>query len=70
MTRRFPRSLPEFQKLFPDESACIAYLIETRWPEGFQCPRLKDAMQAWLTVEAQDPRYSALYHVYCDTKAA
>lgn len=31
---------------------------------------LKDAMQAWLTVEAQDPRYSALYHVYCDTKAA
>lgn len=39
MTRRFPRSLPEFQKLFPDESACIAYLIETRWPEGFQCPR-------------------------------
>jgi hypothetical protein len=30
MPRKFPRSLPEFQRLFPDESACIQYLVDTR----------------------------------------
>lgn len=34
----FPRSLIEFQKRFPDEAACAAYLREARWPEGFVCP--------------------------------
>ena len=30
----FPRSLPEFQKLFPDDTACAAYLEAIRWPNG------------------------------------
>jgi hypothetical protein len=34
----FPRSLLDFQRLFPDEEACAAYLEDTRWPEGFVCP--------------------------------
>lgn len=34
----FPRSLLEFQRWFPDDAACAAYLAETRWPEGFVCP--------------------------------
>ena len=34
----FPRSLLEFQRQFPDDAACAAYLAETRWPEGFVCP--------------------------------
>ena len=29
----------EFDKLFPDEDACKAYLIRRRWPEGVRCPR-------------------------------
>ena len=33
----FPRSLPEFQRLFPDEVACAAYLERTRWSDGFVC---------------------------------
>ena len=33
-----PRTLIEFQKRFPDEAACAAWLIELRWPDGFQCP--------------------------------
>ena len=33
----FPRSLPEFQRLFPDEAACTAYLERTRWNSGFTC---------------------------------
>ncbi len=35
----FPRSLPEFQRLFPDEAACITYLERARWIGGFICPR-------------------------------
>ena len=34
----FPRSLPEFQRLFPDEVACSAYLERARWGDGFVCP--------------------------------
>jgi transposase-like protein len=34
----FPRSLIEFQSRFPDEAACVRYLVAARWPEGFVCP--------------------------------
>ncbi len=37
--RGFPTSLPEFQKVFPDDSACEKYLEHMRWPEGFKCPK-------------------------------
>ena len=33
----FPRSLPEFQRLFPDKVACAAYLQRARWSDGFIC---------------------------------
>jgi len=32
------RSLTEFQKEFPDEASCAAFLFERRWPDGFVCP--------------------------------
>ena len=31
-------SLPEFQRLFPDDAACAAYLEKARWGDGFACP--------------------------------
>jgi hypothetical protein len=34
----FPHSLPEFQRLFPDDTACAAYLEKARWRDGFACP--------------------------------
>jgi transposase-like protein len=34
----YPRSLIDFQRLFPDDAACAAYLAAQRWPEGFCCP--------------------------------
>src|SRR6185437_14600508 len=34
----FPRSLPEFQRLFPDDAACADYLEKIRWESGFTCP--------------------------------
>lgn len=33
----FPRSLPGFQRLFPNEAACAAYLERARWSDGFVC---------------------------------
>lgn len=33
----FPRSLPEFQRTFPDDEACVRYLFRLRWPDGKAC---------------------------------
>lgn len=35
----YPRNLGEFFRRFPDDTACLNYLIETRWPDGFRCPK-------------------------------
>src|SRR3954451_165248 len=34
----FPESLPEFQRLFPDDTACAADLEKARWGDGFAWP--------------------------------
>ena len=34
-----PKSLPDFQRLFPNEAACFNYLYAHRFPNGFDCPR-------------------------------
>jgi len=35
----FPRTASEFQDWFSTDEACYRYLIESRWPDGFVCPR-------------------------------
>jgi hypothetical protein len=37
--RGFPTTLPEFQRVFPDDRACATYLERLRWPEQFACPK-------------------------------
>lgn len=39
----FPQSLPEFQRLFPDDRTCAAYLERARWGDGFTCPHCQEA---------------------------
>ncbi len=34
----FPRTDREFMDMFPNEEACLEYLIALRWPDGFECP--------------------------------
>ena len=34
----FPESLPDFQRMFPDDATCAAYLEKARWSDGFACP--------------------------------
>ena len=32
-------TLADFDRMFPDETACKLYLTMRRWPTGSQCPR-------------------------------
>ena len=36
---KFPENLLCFQRMFPDEAACLRYLEQVRWPGGFVCVR-------------------------------
>jgi transposase-like protein len=35
----FPKTIFEFQQWFSTEEACTKFLIDSRWPDGFVCPR-------------------------------
>lgn len=35
----YPNTVKEFRKIFSSEHACVQYLIQSRWPDGFRCPR-------------------------------
>ena len=37
--RDYPRDWNQFLDWFADEEACLSYLEQLRWPEGFVCPR-------------------------------
>lgn len=38
---RFPTTLAELIREFPDEAACCHFLFGARWPSGFVCPRCR-----------------------------
>lgn len=42
-----PRSLPDFQRAFPDDEACLGYLFRFRFPEGFVCPSCGDSREPY-----------------------
>jgi transposase-like protein len=48
-TRRipFPTTLLEFQQWFSEEEACVDYLYQSRWPEGFVCPKCGSRREAY-----------------------
>jgi len=52
MEEDYPQTLVEFEELFSSEAACIEYLINMRWPEGFRCPRCA-AGAPWRTARGQ-----------------
>jgi ribosomal protein L37AE/L43A len=35
----FPKSVSEFQTWFGTDQACLRYLIDSQWPDGYRCPR-------------------------------
>lgn len=42
-----PKSLPDFQRLFPDDQACRTYLYAVRFPSGFVCPYCSKAIEPY-----------------------
>jgi transposase-like protein len=49
-----PRSLPEFQRTFADEAACLAYLYSRRFPNGFACPVCGDTKEPYRITTRQN----------------
>ncbi len=46
-TDTFPRTLTEFKARFVDEKACLTYLRQVKWPEGFRCTKC-GGKASWL----------------------
>jgi hypothetical protein len=46
-----PQSPPDFQRFFPDDAACAAYLEKARWNGEFACP--------WCGVVGEPFRFEA-----------
>ena len=45
----YPTSLPAFQRRFSTEDDCRQYLIDTRWPDGFVCPKCGAEQKAYIS---------------------
>lgn len=43
----FPRTVLQFQRRFGTDEACLKYLIDSRWPDGFVCPRCDHRQAYW-----------------------
>ena len=48
MIKAYPNTMREFFQMFPDEKACLNYLIDLRWPTGFMCPMCNVASTPWF----------------------
>lgn len=53
-------SLEQFHHHFSTENACIEYIFQTKWPEGFNCPRCKHR-QAYVTTTRRLPLYECCH---------
>jgi len=45
---KYPKTLLEFVAQFNSDEACLIYLLEHRWPDGFVCPKCKNKTGCWL----------------------
>lgn len=45
----FPKTVFEFQKQFSSEEECLKFLIQSRWPDGFVCPRCGNKDYYWIS---------------------
>ncbi len=45
----FPKTIFEFQQRFPTEEAQLEFMIQSRWPDGFVCPRCGGKEYWWKT---------------------
>ena len=50
MYEDFPENELEFDRRFNKEQACLDYLFQLRWPDGFDCPRCGHT-EAWKSTQ-------------------
>ena len=43
----YPDTYRQFVEMFPDNKACVRYLVQLRWPDGFVCPACKTYSTPW-----------------------
>jgi len=43
----YPNTYRKFVEMFPDNPACVAYLMHLRWPDGFICPACNTCSTPW-----------------------
>lgn len=43
----FPKTIFEFQQWFSTDESCVRFLIQSRWPDGFVCPRCSGNEYWW-----------------------
>ena len=48
---KYPKNLAELECEYATEEACVRYLFQLRWPDGFVCPRC-GGRKAWTTKRA------------------
>src|ERR1017187_7878811 len=44
----FPKGLREFRQKFSRDANCWEYLSQSRWPEGFRCPKCDSSRSWWI----------------------
>ena len=52
MARIHQMTVAQFERAFPNEDACAAYLVSHRWPDGVHCPRCGSARAFAMTTMA------------------
>lgn len=46
--QNYPKTIIEFASTFHSDEICYQYLIESRWPDGFMCPKCYNKGGWWL----------------------
>lgn len=54
----YPRTLQEFDSFFSSEDSCRKYLVQLRWPHGYQCTSCNSSKAPWVTARG---------HLHCRT---
>lgn len=49
----YPSNILEFSSQFNTDQACLDYLINIRWPDGFICPRCENEGGWWLKKQSR-----------------
>ena len=59
----YPKDLREFRRRFATDDACVEYLIQCRWPDGFVCPKCSGKIGTRMStrplIQCRSCRYQA-----------